>query len=97
MKIKFDVEKRDGITGKRYFPNVEYEMSEEKAKAILSQTKYAHLPKLKTTIQKEDLERAFIEGDDGKDFVVSEEQIVENVENVVENSEKPRKKKAKKD
>lgn len=69
MKVVFDVEKRDGITGKRYIPNVEYEMSEEKAKAILNQSKYAHEVKKK----------------------------VENVENVVENSEKPRKKRAKKD
>lgn len=42
MKIVFDVEKTDGITGKRYVPGVVYEMSEEKAKAILSKTKYVH-------------------------------------------------------
>lgn len=40
MKIKFEVEKI--YKGKTYYPNIEYEMSEEMAKDILSKTKFAH-------------------------------------------------------
>ena len=43
MKVVFDVEKRDEASGKTYFPGVVYEMSEEKANAIVNQTKHAHI------------------------------------------------------
>lgn len=39
MKIKFKVEK--DYKGKKYYPNIEYVIPVEKAKDILSKTKYA--------------------------------------------------------
>lgn len=41
MKIVFDVEKT--YKNKTYYPGIEYEMSEEMAKDILSKTKFAHI------------------------------------------------------
>lgn len=65
MKIVFDIEKIDGATGKKYVPNVVYEMSEEKAKAILASTKYAHEAKnalnLEKTVQKSKKKKTAVE------------------------------------
>lgn len=81
MKIVFDVEKTDSKSGKKYYPGIPYEMSEEKAKAILASTKYAH--EYKEVERKENKKKS-------KKSSVNEEKqeessaIVENVENTVE-------------
>lgn len=79
MKIVFDVEKRDETTGKTYYPGTEYEMSEEKAKSILSQTKHAHQVPSIPKLEKLTISEVYIEGDDAIEVIASEEQLVETV------------------
>lgn len=88
MKIKFEVEKT--YKNKTYYPGIEYEMSEEMAKDILSKTKFAHIVADGPVIVSKDEELTEEEIKNLKDDEIIE---IETSEVIFEEVEKPKKKK----
>lgn len=87
MKIKFEVEKT--YKNKTYYPGIEYEMSEEMAKDILSKTKFAHIVADGPVIVSKDEELT----EEIKNLKDDEVIEVETSKVIFEEVEKPKKKK----